>query len=84
MNTDTITFCVCEVPFICEVHGKFTIGDLEQIEKQFIEEPPNEWEYNTITITYECFWEESQYDELGQCEILGYWSLEEVLKIVVE
>lgn len=58
-------------PYICEVYGKYDLNTLKEIEDQFIEEPPDEWEYNVMTITYECYWEPPQTGEYGRIELPG-------------
>ena len=83
-NKPTIIFCIIDEPFICEVYGKFTIQALHEIEEQFIDEPPDDWEYNVITVTCECNWEEPQYGDYGRVELSGYWDLIEISKTIVE
>jgi len=66
------------------VHGKFTIDALKEIEHQFNEEPPNDWEYNVASITYECTWEGPQCGEYGRYEIPGYWDFTEIFRTIFE
>lgn len=83
-NKETVTFCIHNgESFICEVHGKFAIGTLGDIEDQFKEEPLD-FDYNVITVTYECCWEPPQYGDEGRVELSGYWDLTEVSRIIVE
>jgi len=79
-----VTFCVIDCPFICEVHGKFTTDALKEIEEQFVEEPPDDLEYNVATVTYRCNFFTGQYDGFGRCEIAPYWEIMEVSRTVFE
>lgn len=61
--SNAVWVCVVEPtkPFIYDVNGKFTIDDLKEIEKEFIEdEDPKKWPIGVVAFRLECDYSNGQ------------------------
>ncbi len=82
--SETLTFCVLDPlePFICEIHGKFCIDTLREIEAAF----PDEWADSPVvgaeTVTYKVSTDPVWNHEHGHVE--GHeWVFEQVSMVPV-
>ncbi|MBU0792076.1 MAG: hypothetical protein KKC55_16635 [Gammaproteobacteria bacterium] len=63
-------------PFICAVRGRICVEQLEVAQRDFRENLPDELEQGDGIYTFDFFYEEGQYDELGRCEIAPGWGFD--------
>lgn len=63
-------------PFICAVRGRICVEQLEEAQRDFRENLPDELEQGDGIYTFDFFYEKGQYDEFGRCEIAPGWGFD--------
>jgi len=64
--------------FVCGAHGSITGGMIEDIEKDFADNPDEGFDRGDGIYLYVPRWVSPQVDDEGRIELHGYWDLEEV------
>ena len=64
--------------FVCGAHGSITGGMIEDIEKDFADNPDEGFDRGDGIYLYVPRWESPQVGDEGRIELPGYWNLEEV------
>jgi hypothetical protein len=62
--------------FVCGAHGSITGGMIEDIEKDFADNPDEGFDLGDGIYLYVPRWESPQVDGEGRIELRGYWDLE--------
>lgn len=63
-------------PFICAINGRICLEQIEEAQKDFNENIPDELEQGDGIYTFDFFYEKGQYDEYGRCEIAPGWGFD--------
>ena len=64
--------------FVCGAHGSITGGMIEDLEKDFADNPDEGFSSGDGIYLYVPRWQSPQVDGEGRIELPGYWDLEEV------